>query len=106
MLFFVSGSQLELWAQLLLMSVRRARRHPCVSSLTRASQDRVLRGVWPRLLLLGAAHWPLELTTLQSHEGVVAAVVGAVKAAALEPLEVALLETLLLCRPGMCIILH
>ncbi|XP_047106073.1 nuclear receptor subfamily 2 group E member 1 [Schistocerca piceifrons] len=110
----------ETWSQLLLGSVRQARRHPCLGcGLSRGQQDRLVRAAWPRLLLLRAACWPAADVAAQLEGAAaspaaapaavapaaagdwraVAAAVRVLQDARLSPLEVALLETVLLCRP-------
>ncbi|PSN34036.1 hypothetical protein C0J52_17494 [Blattella germanica] len=54
----------EIAAQILLMSLRQARRNESFSLLTRQDQDYILRHVWNELFLLHAAYWPIDVSAL------------------------------------------
>ncbi|XP_069686186.1 photoreceptor-specific nuclear receptor [Periplaneta americana] len=54
----------EIAAQILLMSLRQARRNENFCILSRQDQDSILRHVWNELFLLHAAYWPIDVSAL------------------------------------------
>ncbi|KAK3925788.1 Nuclear receptor subfamily 2 group E member 1 [Frankliniella fusca] len=59
----------ELAAQVLLLSLRRARSHVMLSVLSRAAQDAILRAVWAAVFMLGASTTPRDLDVAALLEG-------------------------------------
>jgi len=54
----------EIAAQILLVSLRQARRNQHFCILSRSDQDCILRHVWNELFLLHAAYWPIDVSAL------------------------------------------
>ncbi|XP_023726769.1 photoreceptor-specific nuclear receptor [Cryptotermes secundus] len=54
----------EIAAQILLVSLRQARRNEHFCVLSRSDQDIILRHVWSELFLLHAAYWPIDVSAL------------------------------------------
>jgi nuclear receptor len=109
----------EIAAQILLVSLRQARRNEHFCILSRSDQDCILRHVWNELFLLHAAYWPIDVSALirralnSSHmhqHGTKAATNNTSRLLRrslelcqnlqLDAIELSLLETLILCRKG------
>ncbi|XP_067014438.2 nuclear receptor subfamily 2 group E member 1 [Anabrus simplex] len=92
----------EVSAQILLVSVRQARRNEHLSFLSRTDQDAILQVVWGQLFLLHAAHWPVDLSALLRRAGhqfsVITTVLDHCQGLHVDTAELVLLETLILCR--------
>jgi nuclear receptor len=109
----------EIAAQILLVSLRQARRNEHFSGLSRSDQDSILRHVWNELFLLHAAYWPIDVSALirramnsgHMHQHGTKAVTNSTSRLLrrslelcqnlqLDAVEISLLETLILCRKG------
>jgi hypothetical protein len=114
----------EIAAQILLVSLRQARRNEHFCILSRSDQDCILRHVWNELFLLHAAYWPIDVSALirralnNGHiyqNGTKAANTSIITNSTsrllrrslelcqnlqLDAVELSLLETLILCRKG------
>ena len=106
----------EIAAQILLMSLRQARRNESFSLLSRQDQDAILRHVWNELFLLHASYWPIDVSALirralassKSSNNLHTVSTSLLLRRSLElcqnlqldAVELSLLETLILCRKG------
>lgn len=109
----------EIAAQILLVSLRQARRNEHFCVLSRSDQDSILRHVWSELFLLHAAYWPIDVSALirralnsgHMHQHGTKAVTNNTSTLLrrslelcqnlqLDAVELSLLETLILCRKG------
>jgi nuclear receptor len=109
----------EIAAQILLVSLRQARRNEHFCFLSRSIQDCILRHVWNELFLLHAAYWPIDVSALirralnngQMHQHCTKTTTSTTSKLLrrslelcqnlqLDAVELSLLETLILCRKG------
>ncbi|KAG8282527.1 Retinal guanylyl cyclase 1 [Homalodisca vitripennis] len=84
-------------ARILLLSIRQARMSPAVCELPRTLQDVVLSHTWSQLFLLQAVSWPLLL----SADCDITHLLLACRQLAPDPIEISMLQTLVLCRNGI-----
>lgn len=87
----------ELSAQILLGAVSGARNSTGFGVLSRGSQNRILAQLWGPLFVLRAAHWPVKKGLLAGLESVL----ERVRALRLDPIELEIVENILLCRPDL-----
>jgi hypothetical protein len=109
----------EIAAQILLVSLRQARRNEHFCVLSRSDQDCILRHVWNELFLLRAAYWPIDVSALirralnsgnvhqHSTKSATCSTSRLLRRSLelcqnlqLDAVELSLLETLILCRKG------
>ncbi|XP_052119659.1 protein tailless [Frankliniella occidentalis] len=98
----------ELAAQVLLLSLRRARAHEVLGTLSRAAQDAILRSVWAAIFMLSVSTMcgarDLDVAALLEAAGCSDAVVGALRflqGLRLDAQQAALLESVILARPDL-----
>ncbi|XP_017768635.1 PREDICTED: nuclear receptor subfamily 2 group E member 1-like [Nicrophorus vespilloides] len=85
--------QHELAAQILLVSVKQARKSSTFGCLTKDSQNTILSHLWSPLFILRASQWPTEI-----QMGDIKCTVNALKKMKIDCNEIDFLESLLLCR--------
>lgn len=101
----------EIAAQIFLATVRAARQHREFSMLDVDEQNRILRRGWAAAFLLRAAIWPIDLSNFRKRDGstsddaataydALVAARSTISKLRLDRIEISILETLLLCRPG------
>ncbi|XP_034239036.1 nuclear receptor subfamily 2 group E member 1 [Thrips palmi] len=91
--------------RVLLIGLRRARNHEGLRTLHRSAQDAILRTVWASIFMLNAstAMANLDLASLLEMAGCSGAVCGGLRylqGLSLDALQVDLLESVILARPG------
>lgn len=100
--------QYEISAQIFLAAIRSARRHRDFSILDVEEQNKVLRRGWSALFVLRAATWPIDLMNVRgqgatSNDSASACIIATRTAIAklqLDDIELCILDTFTLCRPG------
>lgn len=100
--------QYEISAQIFLAAVRSARRHRDFLMLNVEEQNKILRHGWSALFVLRAATWPVDLMNIRgqdttNNDGATACLTAARTAIAklqLDDVELCILDTFALCRPG------
>ncbi|XP_021924286.1 photoreceptor-specific nuclear receptor-like [Zootermopsis nevadensis] len=113
----------EIAAQILLVSLRQARRNEHFGILSRSDQDCILRHVWNELFLLHAAYWPIDVSALirralnnghiskaannsaspNSTSRLLRRSLELCQNLQLDAVELSLLETLILCRKDLAV---
>ncbi|XP_076381111.1 nuclear receptor subfamily 2 group E member 1 [Megalopta genalis] len=93
----------EIAAEIFLATVRAARGHREFSMLEPTEQNRILRRGWAAAFALRAATWPIDLSAFRNGAGSaydpLATARSSVTKLRLDPVEISILETLVLCRP-------
>jgi len=98
----------EISAQIFLAAIRSARRHREFSILDVEEQNKILRRGWSALFVLRAATWPVDLMNVRgqgatSNDSTSACIIATRTAIAklqLDDVELCILDTFALCRPG------
>ncbi|XP_012274210.1 nuclear receptor subfamily 2 group E member 1 [Orussus abietinus] len=96
----------EISAQILLTTIRDARRHQDFSILDVAEQNAILRRTWSSLYILRSCTWPIDISDLQRRTTKVSAATlktarTLVSQLHLDQVELSVLETFVLCRPEL-----
>lgn len=100
--------QYEISAQIFLVAVQSARRHRDFSVLDVEEQNKILCRGWSALFILRAAMWPIDIINIReqsatANNGALAYLTAARTAIAklqLDDVELCILDTFVLCRPG------
>lgn len=108
--YIASGTaiQYEISAQIFLATIQSARRHRDFSMLDLEAQNKILRRGWSALFILRAAIWPVDIINIRGQNAMnndgasayLAAARTAIAKLQLDDIELCILDTFVLCRPG------